>query len=158
MAEYIDERIVRARKVHICDFCHEDINPGTKYRDFVGKEAGQVYHHKSHLRCAFIASELEEYVSPWDGMTDDEFMEGCNNFCREFLCDKCPNWDKKYRECKEDFCGSSECIDKVGETLLKYDFVAEKRFPNKPVSRFWNPYRRYLRPKTNPLDKYPGED
>lgn len=158
MPEYIDEKIVKARKEHICDYCTEKILSGTKYSDFVGKEDGRLYHFKSHLRCKFIANQLYEYIDPWDGLGHDEFVEGCNNFTKEFLCKKCKRFSKRYNECKDDNSPYIDCLDKIGQTLLKYDFIAEKRFPNRPISRFWNPWRRYLKPKKEPLTCYPGEE
>jgi len=57
----------RARKVHVCCECKEDIPKGVKYERFVGKWDGQVRAYKTCVACAELRSELRTLLDlEWD--------------------------------------------------------------------------------------------
>lgn len=89
MSELIFETDRKARKTHTCSYCGGEITAGTTYRHAVLKY-DDVYVWKSHKECNHIASELWDYIDPDEGMTEDEFQEGCRDFARAFICPECP--------------------------------------------------------------------
>ena len=61
-AEFLVERIRRARKEWICCECKAKINPGEKYQHVVGKWDGKI----STVRTCFICSRIrEDYCCGW---------------------------------------------------------------------------------------------
>lgn len=117
--ETIARRYRVAKKEHHCDFCRGRIAKGEKYSYSFIRDGGDNWSHKAHLECEFVANELWSWINPWDGMTEDDFMDGCNTFCRKFICPHCASWDDEYEECRND---ESYCIDKIAAKLKEYDF------------------------------------
>lgn len=50
------QRWQRARKVHTCDECRDEIKPGERYEVFAGMSDGEFFSTKT---CAFCAAERE---------------------------------------------------------------------------------------------------
>ena len=71
----ISSKIVKARKVHGCDFCFGKIQIGEKYRTQFNQYDGYVYSWKNHIRCEEIASELKMYDECYEGLSSDLFQE-----------------------------------------------------------------------------------
>ena len=102
MPEILAERERKAAKCHTCSYCGEVIQKGEVY-DWAKLEFdGRLYEWKSHKRCSLIASELWSYIDPDNGMTAEDFDEGCTAFCRAFICPGCPSADKEAEDCRED--------------------------------------------------------
>jgi len=112
----------KARKSHVCSFCGKTINPGEIY-DYNVLIFDGVYDWKAHETCAYIASALWNYIDPFDGMTEEDFQEGCIEFCRTFICPDCPNMDSDSDDCAVD---KYFCTDKIYEVLQSYDFKKVK--------------------------------
>lgn len=123
MPELIYKKDRKARKQHKCSYCNAFIEKGEIYEHSVLKYAGEIYDWDSHKECVFIARELWEYIDPWDGMTEDDFQEGCQEFCQTFVCPDCPHYDKECHECLKD---GYYCPDKIYEILQKYELVRKK--------------------------------
>lgn len=123
MSELIYSEDRKARKKHSCSYCNGIIEKGEIYEHSVLKHDGEIYDWDAHKKCQFISTELYEYIDPWDGMTEDEFQDGCRGFCLAFVCPDCPHYDKECHECVKD---ESFCIDKIYEILQKYELVRKK--------------------------------
>lgn len=123
MPELICSKDCKARKPHICSYCNCIIEKGEIYNRNVLKYAGEIYDWNSHKECEYIARELNEYIDPLDGMSEDDFQEGCRDFCQTFVCPDCPHYDKECHECLED---GQYCLDKIYEILQKYELVRKK--------------------------------
>lgn len=148
--ETIARRYRVAKKDHCCDFCRGQIAKGEKYSYSFIRDGGDHWSHKAHLECEFVANELWGWINPWDGMTDDDFMDGCNTFCRKMICPNCASWDDEYNECRND---ESYCIDKITEKLMEYDFCLVKPPESMKVPagrRYWG-----LVKKETPITKLP---
>lgn len=124
MAHLISEKDRKARKPHRCDYCGAIIEKGEIYNRSFNIEGGVVYDWKSHKECQFIARELWDYIDPYDGMTEDDFQEGCRDFCLEFICPDCPEYDTECGECSQD---NSYCVHKVYEKLQTHELKRERR-------------------------------
>ena len=117
--EIICEKTRTARKIHKCDYCGGNIEAGEKYNDAALKYDGTVYNWRSHKKCDYIASEIWEYVDPCDGgMCADDFAEGCQDFCRAFVCPDCPCYEEN--ECMED---EPYCLEKIYAILQNHRLV-----------------------------------
>lgn len=117
MVETIKEEYRTARKSHICDYCLGEIKKGQVYNYAVNKLDGDVYTWKAHKECMHIATELWNYLDPLEGMTQEDFDEGCFNFCRTFVCPDCDRFCNDCGECLDD---KRYCIDKIYDILQKY--------------------------------------
>jgi len=111
----------KARKPHTCSYCGEAILKGEMYdySKLKSDYSDGLYEWKSHEKCSFIASELWSYIDPDEGMTEENFRDGCSDFCRAFICHDCPNADNEAEECKLD---KYFCVDKINEHLRTHDF------------------------------------
>lgn len=148
--ETIARRYRVAKKEHHCDFCRGKIDKGEKYSYAFIRDGGDHWSHKSHLECEFVANELWSWINPWDGMHDDEFVDGCNSFCRRVICPHCPSWDDEVDECDKD---EYYCIDKIVEKLKEFDWCLVKPPANlniPPHRRCWG-----LCKKEEPVTKLP---
>ena len=116
MIEQICHRYHKARKRYVCDYCCAHIEPGELYSYSFIANSGDHYAFRSHTDCEFIANELAEFIDPWDGMTCDDFIQGCRDFCDYFICPKCPFLDE-YHECSKD---SDFCPHQIANILEKY--------------------------------------
>lgn len=147
MSETIRESYVHARKCYKCDYCGGLIKKGEKHH-YAFLKNGDVYDWRSHLECKFIAQELYEYIDPWDGMTCDDFIEGVDEFCQNFICPKCKAYDKETEECADD---ERYCLFKVAELLKEYELIYTG---NRDI---WHRYYK-LEPRKIPVTKYQGAD
>lgn len=123
MLEIIREKDRKARKPHICDYCDGTIEAGEIYNHCVIKSDG-IYEWDAHMMCKSVASDLWDYIDPWEGMTADDFQEGCQTFCRTFICHDCEQWDD---ECEQ---GEPFCIQKIYDLLKTHDFVRARSKQN----------------------------
>ena len=119
MVEIISQKDRKARKTHTCSYCGDVIEVGEIYNHTVLK-FDDIYTWDAHLKCIFVATELWDYIDPVEGMTDDDFQDGCNKFCRTFICPDCKQWDKDADECEKD---EPFCVQKIYEFLQTHDFV-----------------------------------
>lgn len=120
----------KARKDHICDLCGDTIEKGSIYKYQFNKEGGDTWNFRAHDRCWHIAEELWEYIDPYDLMDEDNFKDGLNSFCREFICPDCMHYDKSDYDC----CNLDHyfCIDKI-EALLNDYYVKKEYNRNNPI-------------------------
>ena len=118
MVEIISRKHRKARKPHVCDFCGNEIAVGEVYDHSVLK-FDDVYTWKAHLKCIFISAELQDYIDPDNGMTEEDFRYGCNDFCRTFVCPDCDHWDNGAGECEKD---ETFCVNKIYDFLQTHDF------------------------------------
>lgn len=124
MMETLDRKDRKARKEHRCDYCSEIISKGEVYDWSKHVFDGELYEWKCHKKCSFIARELWEYINPDEGMTEDDFYYGCQEFCRAFVCPDCPCYDRADRECKED---KAFCTEKIYQFLRTHEFFEAGR-------------------------------
>lgn len=105
MPELISQKIRKAKKPHICDYCWEKINPGEKYNHAVLKYEGNIYGWDCHIHCLAISTEIWDMVDPDIGMTAEEFQDACAELCRLYICPGCDQLDKD-GDCKQEklFC------------------------------------------------------
>ena len=148
--ELIAHRYRVARKDYCCDLCRDTIKKGDKYCYSFIKDGGDYWIHRSHLECEFVSQELWEWINPWDGMHDDEFLEGVQSFCRRMICPNCASWDDEYDECRND---EPYCMSKIVEKLKEFDFCLVKPpecLNLKPSRRYWGFVK-----KDEPVTKLP---
>lgn len=124
MVQEISSEWRKARKAHPCDYCGEKIMPGEKYLRSAFMYDGEVYTWKEHKRCHFIAQEIWEYCDPDEGMTHEEFCEGCMDICRTFVCPDCDIWDKEDKDCREDY---GYCLDRLYELFQTKELYRDRR-------------------------------
>ena len=113
MVEVITDEKRKARKEHTCDYCRGTINKGEEYNYARLKYNSDIYDWKSHEKCQFIAQELTTYIDPAEGITEDDFHEGCSDFCMTFVCPGCIHHDEN-EGCDQD---EAYCIDKIYDIL-----------------------------------------
>lgn len=121
MPEMLQEAERIAKKQHTCSYCGEPIEKGEVYEWAKMKYDGRFYEWKNHKRCGFIADQLWGFADPDDGMTQDDFMEACAEFCAHYICTECPyNQSFEYdgMECEKNL---SYCIDKIGDFLRTHE-------------------------------------
>ena len=112
MVDLIERKERKARKSHECCYCGGTIEKGEKYDWSKLIYDGQFYEWSCHLSCSRVASAIWDYVDPDEGMSSDNFHEGCYEVCRAFVCTGCENWNKELEYCENDI---SYCIDKMDE-------------------------------------------
>ena len=122
--ELIESSIKKARKSHRCDYCGEIIEKGEEYDYQKNIFDGTFYEWHTHLACSHVASAIWDYVDPDDGMSDQDFMDGCQEVCQRFICPDCPEWEKEYGECNKD---ESYCIDKMDEFFKTHELYKAGR-------------------------------
>lgn len=101
-----------ARKQHYCSYCNGIIEKGESYEWAKLIYEGQLYEWKNHKKCGFIAHELWDYIEPDEGMTEEDFNEGCAEFCSTFIC---PGCEAATHDCYY-------CLDKIYDFLQTHDF------------------------------------
>lgn len=110
MIDVIESKIKTARKSHRCDYCGKNIEKGEEYDYQKSVCDGTFYEWRAHLACTHVASAIWDYVDPDEGMGDQEFVDGCQEVCRRFICPDCQKWNKEYGDCDEDL---TYCIDRL---------------------------------------------
>lgn len=124
MPDMIEEKVVRARKRHVCDYCGAYIEPGEEYNRAKLAYEGTVYEWKAHKECIFIASELWDYIDPDEnGLTADEFSDACQEFCKTFICPDCEKYDPDSGDCEDD---GVYCISKIAECLQENELTRKR--------------------------------
>jgi len=72
---FVTEKIVRARRTHICEGCDQDIEPGTNYLRFTGVD-DRIYNLAYHQDCRAVECELNRVNDLWDWMPLWMHIEG----------------------------------------------------------------------------------
>ena len=124
MPEILQRKGRTARKPHTCSYCGGVIEKGETYDWAKLAHEGEIYEWKNHKKCGFIASELWSYIDPDDGMTDEDFRDGCLEFCQRFICPDCKQYDKEFEGCSKD---ESYCIDKIYDFLQTHELYKDRR-------------------------------
>ncbi len=124
MQQILERKDVVARKPHRCDWCNCAIEKGELYDWSKHVFDGDFYEWHSHLSCSRVASAIWDYVDPDEGMTEDEFWEGCRDISQSFVCPSCREWDKETQECNKD---ESFCIDKLDEFFKTHELYIDRR-------------------------------
>ncbi len=124
MNELIERKNVKARKQYTCDYCGEIIKKGEVHDWQKNICDGTFYEWRCHLSCSRVASGIWDYVDPDEGMSDQEFMDGCQEVCQRFVCPDCPHWDKEYGDCDKD---ETYCIDRLDDFFQKYELYRAGR-------------------------------
>jgi hypothetical protein len=121
MPEILIDTKRKARKPHTCDYCLDTIQKGEiyDYAKLKSDYSDGIYEWKSHKKCSFIAGALWSYIDPDDGMTQEDFEEGCRDFCMTYICSQCPDADIETEKCKLD---KQYCIDKIYTHLQTHEF------------------------------------
>ena len=91
MQALIEQKNVKARKPYKCDYCGRIIVKGEVHDWQKNIYDGSFYEWRCHLSCARVASAIWEYVDPDEGMSDQDFMDGCQEVCQRFICPDCPH-------------------------------------------------------------------
>ena len=123
MYENLGTVVRKARKPHKCDWCGKSIGKGEQYEYQKYVYDGEMYDWKAHLSCSRIATAIWDYVDPDEGMSSDEFMDGCQEVCQRFICPDCPKWNKEYEECEDD---ESYCIDKMDTFFQTHELYEDR--------------------------------
>lgn len=97
--EFVDERVVEARKKHVCTECRREIVPGEKYERASGKWDGCIETYKTCMDCisvrdAFFCGSYG-YSAIWQdlyehilcGPVDVECLVALTPAAREKVCD-----------------------------------------------------------------------
>ena len=126
MPEILAERERKAAKCHACSYCGEEIQKGEVYDWAKLTFDGQLYEWKSHKKCFCIASALWNYIDPDNGMTAEDFDEGCADFSRVFVCPDCPSFDRETGNCAEE---KTYCTEKIYSLLQTHDFCRDQKMP-----------------------------
>lgn len=85
-----------ARKQHTCFYCGGTIEKGETYAWSKTACDGELSEWTLHNKCDFVANKLWSYIEPDpEGMTDEDFREGCAQFYTSFICPETS--DKKAR-------------------------------------------------------------
>lgn len=113
----------KARKDYACDWCKANIKKGERYNYQKFIFDGDFYEWKSHLACERVAYAIWDYVDPDEGMSSDEFHDGCGDVCRAFICPDCPEWDGEYSDCKKD---EPYCIDRMDSFFLTHELYCSR--------------------------------
>lgn len=125
MQEMIAQKNVKARKAHHCDYCGGIIEKGELHDWSKHIFDGDFYEWRCHMACARVASAIWDYVDPDEGMSDQDFMDGCQEVCQRFICPDCPHWNKEYDDCDED---ETFCIDRMDAFFKTHElYMAERR-------------------------------
>ena len=114
MVEIIKKVNRVARKPHRCDYCHMMIYEGEEYSYSFLKCNGESYSWYAHKHCDRIAEDLYSYMDPGEGITHEDFDEGCYNFCQDFVCPYCDSFNHDDLECNEN---GMYCIDHIAKFL-----------------------------------------
>ena len=116
--DVISSKIVKARKEHTCGYCNQSIHPGELYhRQFITNGADH-YEWLSHMKCNFLANYLWYYIGPIEGMTSEEFIEGCRQFKNQFVCEECT----EYHNCNR----HETCMDQIYAFGLRHSLKYTK--------------------------------
>lgn len=126
MPEILKRRDRKAAKCHTCSYCGEVIQKGEVYDWAKLAFDGRLYEWKSHKKCSFIADELWSYIDPDNGMTEEDFDQGCTAFCHAFICPDCPSFEREAKDCGEE---RSYCTDKIYNLLQTHDFGRDPENP-----------------------------
>ena len=122
--ELLESRTRTARKNHRCDYCGVIIKKGEKYSYQKSIDGGIFYEWHAHLACSRVASGIWDYCDPDDGMSNQDFEDGCREVCQRFVCPDCPKWDKEYGECNDD---ETYCIDRMDKFFETYELYQADR-------------------------------
>lgn len=123
MYDHLKTEIRKSRKPHKCDWCGAVIEKGEQYEYQKFVFDGKMFDWKAHLACSRVASAIWDYVEQDEGMSSDEFMDGCQEVCQRFICPDCPKWNKEYEECEDD---ESYCIDKMDEFFKTHELYEDR--------------------------------
>lgn len=124
MSETLDRKIRKARKPHQCDYCGQTIEKGEEYDWSKNIYDGTIFEWHCHSSCDRIASAIWDYVDPDDGMSDQDFQDGCREVCQRFVCPDCPNYNKEYEDCEKT---ETYCIDKLDTFLQTHELYRAER-------------------------------
>jgi hypothetical protein len=135
MPEAISNSKPKAKKEHQCELCRKTIKVGETYDDQFLKYEGETYHFKMHSICHEISSCLWSYIEPDEGIHDEDFKDGCQEYCYRFVCPMCVHW------IDEDTCedGNVYCLDKIATRLKEYGL---KKEPGRYGMPHWVEFRR----------------
>ena len=122
--DIIEQRTRKARKQHSCDYCGSIIEKGEEYSCQKNIFDGTFYEWRTHLACSRVASAIWDYCDPDDGMSDQDFQDGCQEVCQRFICPDCLDWNKEYAECEKD---GSYCIDRMDEFFKMHELYKAGR-------------------------------
>ena len=140
MNELLSEKCRKARKEHKCCLCNGLIQKGETYRWSKNVYDGTIYELHEHEACSEICSAIWDYVDPDEGMSDQDFQDGCQEVCRCFICPDCPRWNGEYMECEDD---ESYCLDKMTEFFKSHELYRDGR--NKYGGEIWKIREKEIR-------------
>lgn len=112
MNELLSKKDRKSRKDHKCDLCGKIIHKGETYTWSKNVYDGTIYEWHEHKNCSEVCGAIWDYVDPDEGMSDQDFHDGCQEICQIFVCPDCPRHNKEYEECEDD---ESYCINKMAE-------------------------------------------
>lgn len=124
MYQNLEHKKVTAKKDHVCDYCGRTIHKSEKYDYSRFIFDVDFYEWRCHLACDRVASAIWDYVDPDEGMSDQEFTDGCQEICQRFICPECPRWNKEYDDCEDD---ETYCIDRMDEFFETHELYREGR-------------------------------
>ena len=120
----IRSKEMKARKVHVCDYCGENIEKGEVYiRDTCTFDA-DMYYWLSHKKCEAIAKFIWIFVDPDPGMDGESFQDGCAFVCHKFICPNCKDYDEGPDVCEKN---QVYCLEKIYEISQTHKLSRIKR-------------------------------
>ena len=122
--DVIEHRSKVARKQHDCDYCHNPIMKGEEYDYQKNIFDGEFYEWHTHLACSRVAAAIWDYCDPDEGMSDQEFRDGCQEVCQRFICPDCPNWNEEFADCEMD---ETYCVDRMDSFFLTHELYKAGR-------------------------------
>lgn len=132
MNELLSEKYRKARKDHKCNLCGGHIQKGETYRWSKNVYDGTIYEWHEHKNCSEVCGAIWDYVDPDEGMSDQEFQDGCCEVCQCFICPDCSKYDNETGECEDDV---TYCIDKMAEFFKSHELYRDGR--NKYGGEIW---------------------
>lgn len=71
-----------------------------------------------------MASAIWDYCEPDEGMSDQDFMDGCQEVCQRFICPDCQRWNGEYDDCDDDI---PYCINRMDEFFKTHELYKAGR-------------------------------
>ena len=119
--ETIRTAIVKARRIHTCDYCGCEIPKGERYKRSVNVFDGKPYTWKSHLRCAELCGKIWDYVDPDEGMTGDDFICAVQDLMCTFYCPfHCDEYDRDTQDCDRGF-DADVCVKRFAKFMETHE-------------------------------------
>ena len=115
--ETIRTAIVKARRIHVCDYCSCEIPKGERYEVQTNECNGKLYTWRAHLHCKELCGKIWDYVEPDEGMSGDDFYDAVRDLAHTFYCPfHCDEYDRDTQDCERGF-EDNVCIKRFAKFM-----------------------------------------